>query len=98
MLGFVSATVKFRMERSHAKKRPVLNWAGARIREIRLQQGLSQQMLSARCETSGLMLSRETLSKIEAQVRCLTDIEVLTIAAVLRVKVKEFFPDRPKLF
>jgi hypothetical protein len=55
-------------------------------------------MLSARCETSGLTLSRETLSKIEAQVRCLTDMELLTIATVLRVKVKEFFPDRQKLF
>jgi transcriptional regulator with XRE-family HTH domain len=86
------------MERNHPRKRPVLNWAGARIREIRLQQGLSQQMLSARCETSGLTLSRETLSKIEAQVRCLTDMELLTMATVLRVKVKEFFPDRPKLF
>jgi transcriptional regulator with XRE-family HTH domain len=86
------------MERSPSKKRPVLNWAGARIREIRLQQGLSQQMLSARCETGGLTLSRETLSKIESQVRCLTDRELLTIAAVLRVKVKEFFPDRQKLF
>jgi hypothetical protein len=86
------------MERSHSKKRPILNWAGARIREIRLQQGLSQQMLSARCETNGLTLSRETLSKIEVQVRCLTDMELLTLAAVLRVKVKEFFPDRQKLF
>lgn len=86
------------MERSQTKKRPVLNWAGARIREIRLKQGLSQQMLSARCETSGLTMSRETLSKIEAQVRCLTDIELLTIATVLRVKVKELFPERQKLF
>jgi transcriptional regulator with XRE-family HTH domain len=86
------------MERSVSKKRPILNWAGAHIREIRLKQGLSQQMLSARCETSGLTLSRETLSKIEAQVRCLTDMELLTLAAVLRVKVKEFFPDRQKLF
>ncbi len=55
-------------------------------------------MLSARCETSGLTLSRETLAKIEAQVRCLTDIELLTIATVLRVQVKEFFPDKSKLF
>jgi len=86
------------MERRQAKKRPILNWAGVRIREIRLKQGLSQQMLSARCETNGLILSRETLSKIEAQVRCLTDMELLTIAAVLRVKVKEFFPERQKLF
>jgi transcriptional regulator with XRE-family HTH domain len=86
------------MERNLSHKRPVLNWAGARIREIRLKQGLSQQMISARCEASGLTLSRETLSKIEAQVRCLTDIELLTIAAVLRIKVKEFFPDRPKWF
>jgi transcriptional regulator with XRE-family HTH domain len=86
------------MEPSQPQKRPILNWAGVRIRELRLKQGLSQQMLSARCETSGLTLSRETLAKIEAQVRCLTDIELLTIATVLRVQVKEFFPDKSKLF
>ena len=86
------------MEHRRTKKKPALNWAGPRIRQIRDQQGLSQEMLSARCETNGLILSRETLSKIEAQVRCLTDMELLTIAAVLRVKVKEFFPERQKLF
>jgi transcriptional regulator with XRE-family HTH domain len=86
------------MERRRTKKKPALNWAGPRIRQIRNHQGLSQEMLSARCEARGLILSRSTLAKIEIQVRCLTDMELLTIAEVLRVKVKEFFPDRMKLF
>jgi hypothetical protein len=55
-------------------------------------------MLSARCEARGLILSRSTLAKIEIQVRCLTDMELLTLAEVLHVKVKEFFPDRMKHF
>ena len=86
------------MEQRRNKQKPVLNWAGPRIRQIRNHQGLSQEMLSARCETRGLILSRSTLAKIEIQVRCLTDMELLTIAEVLHVKVKEFFPDRMKLF
>jgi len=86
------------MEHRRTKKKPALNWAGPRIRQIRNHQGLSQEMLSARCETRGLILSRSTLAKIEIQVRCLTDMELLTIAEVLHVKVKEFFPDRMKLF
>ncbi len=86
------------MEQRRTRKKPALNWAGPRIRQIRDQQGLSQDMLSARCEARGLTLSRSTLAKIETQIRCLTDMELLTIAAVLRVKVKEFFPDWQKLF
>jgi len=67
------------MEQRRTKKKPALNWAGPRIRQIRDQQGLSQEMLSARCEARGLILSRSTLAKIEIQVRCLTDMELLTI-------------------
>jgi len=86
------------MEQRRTRKKPALNLAGPRIRQIRNQQGLSQEMLSARCEARGLILSRSTLAKIEIQVRCLTDTELLMLAEVLRVKVKEFFPDRMKLF
>ena len=86
------------MEQRRTKKKPALNWAGPRIRQIRNKQGLSQDMLSARCEARGLILSRSTLAKIEIQVRCLTDTELLMLAEVLRVKVKEFFPERTKLF
>ena len=86
------------MEQRRTRKKPALNLAGPRIRQIRNQQGLSQDMLSARCEARGLILSRSTLAKIEIQVRCLTDTELLMLAEVLRVKVKEFFPERTKLF
>ena len=86
------------MEQRRVKKKPALNWAGPRIRQIRDQQGLSQEMLSARCEARGLVLSRSTLAKIELQLRCLTDVELLTIAEVLRIKVREFFPEQMKLF
>ena len=55
-------------------------------------------MLSARCEAKGLTLSRSTLAKIELQMRCLTDMELLTLATVLRVKVRDFYPDKQKLF
>jgi DNA-binding XRE family transcriptional regulator len=82
------------MEQRRVKQRPRLNLAGPRIQQIRNQQGLSQEMLSARCEAKGIILSRSTLAKIETQVRCLTDIELVMIARALRVKLKDIFFDR----
>jgi DNA-binding XRE family transcriptional regulator len=81
------------MEQRRVKQRSRLNLAGPRIQQIRNQQGLSQEMLSARCEAKGIILSRSTLAKIETQVRCLTDIELVMIARALRVKLKDIFFD-----
>ncbi len=86
------------MEQAENRRKRFLNLAGPRIRQIRSKQRLSQEMLSARCEAAGITLSRSTLAKIEIQLRCLTDIELLVIAGALRIKVKELFPSRQKLF
>ncbi len=49
-------------------------------------------------EAKGILLSRSTLAKIEVGHRCLTDIELLTLAGVLQVKVQELFPGHLKSF
>jgi len=51
-------------------------------------------MLSARCANSGWDIGENTISKIEAQVRCVTDSEIAFLAKALKVKEQELFPSR----
>ncbi len=72
------------------------NVVGPQVRKLRYQQGLTQEMLAARCSVRGWELSRATLSKVEAQLRCVTDAELLVFAAALGVELKQLYPDRRK--
>jgi hypothetical protein len=49
-------------------------------------------MLAARCRRLGWDLSRETLAKIEAQFRWVSDFELLCLAMALNASVSEFLP------
>lgn len=53
-------------------------------------------MLSARCGVAGYEISRGTLAKIEAQIRCITDVELFVISEALNVKMDDLFPPRFK--
>ena len=53
-----------------AKKQNVI---GPQLRKLRYQQNITQEAMAARCGVLGWDLSRGTLSKIEAQLRCVTD-------------------------
>jgi transcriptional regulator with XRE-family HTH domain len=55
---------------------------------------LSQSDLAARCGVLGWDLSRETLAKIESQIRWVADFELVCLAAALRVDVKELLPSQ----
>ncbi len=70
-----------------------MNVIGPNVRRIRESQHLTQDQLAARCNLAGWSLSRGTLAKIEAQVRRVTDEEVLLLAKVLKVRVGELFTD-----
>jgi len=63
------------------------NIVGPRIRQIRVSMGLTQEELAAKCQRAGYDISRATLSKIEAQLRCVNDEEVLILAKILKVSV-----------
>ena len=56
------------------------NIIGSVIREIREKRGLTQAQLVAKLNIAGWDLSRGTFSKIEARIRCVTDIELLKLA------------------
>ena len=68
------------------------NIVGPQIRKIRCQQEITQDMLAARCARFGWDISRGTLSKIEAQLRCVTDLELTILAKALRVKIDVLIP------
>lgn len=61
------------------------NIVGPVVRELREKKGLTQAQLAARLNLAGWDLSRGTLSKIEAQIRCVSDSEILRLAAGLAI-------------
>ncbi len=70
------------------------NIVGPTVRKLRYQQGLKQEDLAARCGVLGWDLSRGTLSKIEAQLRCVTDSELEILAKALRVEIPALYPGK----
>lgn len=70
------------------------NVVGPQLRKLRYQHGLTQEMLAARCARYRWDISRGTLAKIEAQVRCVSDAELIVLAKALQVKVDELLSPR----
>ncbi len=70
------------------------NIVGPQIRKLRYQQKLTQEMFAARCSLLGWDLSRGTLSKIEAQLRCVTDAELVILARALQVEACAILPTK----
>ena len=63
------------------------NIVGKRVQEARrkFKPPLSQEELAVRLELEGWKISRGTLSKIEAGIRQVTDVEVMALARTLKV-------------
>ncbi|TVO39054.1 helix-turn-helix domain-containing protein [Vibrio algivorus] len=72
-----------------------LNVVGRYVKILRVEQGLTQEQLAARCNLQGFDLSRGTLAKIESNIRQVTDIEVILLSRALNVKVAELFGEQP---
>ena len=70
------------------------NIAGPQIRRLRVQQGFSQQAFAEQCQRMGWDISRDTLAKIEAQMRWLADFEAAFVAEALRVPLELLLPER----
>ncbi len=68
------------------------NVVGAQVRKLRSARNLSQADFAAKCNLLGWDISRGTLAKIEAGVRCVTDAELFVLARVLRVDLGALFP------
>lgn len=68
-----------------------MNIVGSVVRTIRESKNLTQEQLVAHCNLIGWSISRGTLAKIESNVRCVTDKEVLLLATALKVNVQQLY-------
>ena len=75
-----------------ARTKTPANIVGPQIRKRRSDLGLTQEALATRCQLKGFDISRGTLSQIEAQLRCVTDDELLALARVLKVTTDSLYP------
>ena len=62
---------------------------GPTLRSLREAEGLTQAELAGRLQLAGWDISRETLAKVESQVRCVTDRELGRFAEALEVNPSE---------
>jgi transcriptional regulator with XRE-family HTH domain len=83
--------VKLDLE-SMARTKSPTNIVGPQIRKRRSDLDLTQEELATRCQLAGFDISRGTLSQIEAQLRCVTDDELLALARVLKVTTDSLYP------
>ena len=68
------------------------NVTGRQIAKLRTAKGLSQDSLAGKCQRAGWDISRGTLAKIEAGIRCVSDSELLLLSQALGVSVSDLFP------
>ncbi len=71
-----------------------LNVIGTRLRDLRLQKGLTQDQLAAKCGVLGWDISAGTLAKVETHLRSAFDCELIVLARALRVSVGDLIPTR----
>ena len=64
------------------------NISGERIREARLKRRLTQADFAAQLQVAGIMIERDSVSRIEIGTRFVADFELLAMAKVLNVPVK----------
>ncbi len=63
------------------------NLIGARVELARKNQGMKQKDLLAQLQVSGVDMSASGLSKLEGQLRFVTDFELVALADILDVPV-----------
>lgn len=76
-------------EQMRIRKKPLgdKNLVGARIESIRRNRGMKQKELLAQLQVRGVDINASALSKLEGQLRTVTDIELLAFAEILDVDV-----------
>jgi transcriptional regulator with XRE-family HTH domain len=77
-------------------KRP-LNLVGPQVRKLRDQKNWTQDLLAQKLQLTGWDVSRTSLAKLEAQLRWVSDVEILFLARVLGVDINLLYPKRVDL-
>lgn len=68
----------------HGKK----NISGDRIREARLKRRLTQEDLAAKLQIEGVIMERDSVSRMEIGTRFVTDYELMVLSKVLGVSLQ----------
>lgn len=63
------------------------NISGERIREARLKKRLTQEDLAARVQIEGVIMERDSISRVEIGTRFIPDYEIPVFARVIGVSV-----------
>jgi len=61
------------------------NVCGKRVKEARKKLNLSQEVLAARLQIGGVIIERDSISRIEKGTRFVADYEVLILSEILKV-------------
>ena len=69
------------------------NIIGPQVRRLRYARQWSQSKLAAKLQCAGWDISRSGVSKIEARLKFVLDFELEYLVEVLRVELKELFPN-----
>lgn len=68
----------------HGKK----NVSGDKIREARLKRRLTQEDLAAKLQIEGVIMERDSVSRMEIGTRFVTDYELMVLSKVLGVSLQ----------
>lgn len=63
------------------------NLCGDRVREMRLKKRLSQSALAAKLQLKGIVIERDSISRIESGTRFVSDYELKALSEVLGVGI-----------
>ena len=63
------------------------NLIGARVESARKKKGMKQKELLAQLQVNGVDMNASGLSKLEGQIRYVTDIELVALADILETSV-----------
>lgn len=65
------------------------NLVGARVEAARKRKGMKQKELLAQLQVNGVDMNASGLSKLEGQIRYVTDVELIALSDILEVTVNE---------
>lgn len=69
------------------------NLIGHNVRRLRMEKGMSQQLLSAKLELMAIYICRGSISRIEDRSRTVTDMELYGLSQVLGVPMEALFTE-----
>ncbi len=69
-----------------------LNLIGRKVGQLRYQRGWTQDMLAAKLQLGGWMISRSSISRMESEQKPVYDFQLFIIADVFKVEMTTLLP------